>query len=228
MGVAPKQITKAVAYYRVSTARQGQSGLGIEAQQASVEAYAASAGLEVIEAFIEVETGTRKRNRPQIEKAVAEAKKHGAVLLIAKIDRLARSMAFISNLMESGADFVAVDMPEANRLTVHLMAALAEHEARLISVRTRDALAAAKKRGTPMGTPENLTRDAQLAGAAAMKAKAIRETKQPTKLARTLRRQGLSLREIARELNDGGFVTRTGKAWNHVQVKRILDRALTR
>jgi len=214
-----------VAYYRVSTKRQGTSGLGLDAQRASVEAYANAAGLEVVEAFTETETGTGKKARPELDRAISEAKARNAVLLIAKLDRLARRVSFVSALMDSGVDFVAVDMPEANRLTVHIIAALAEHEARLISTRTREALAQAKQRGTTLGKPENLTRDAQEAGARAMRDKAIQENRKPAALARILREGGASLREIAKRLNEAGHTTRTGKAWGPVQVKRMLDRA---
>ncbi len=136
-----------VAYYRVSTERQGQSGLGLDAQKAAVAAY--MRGLGELEAeFVEVESG-RKDDRPQLAAALALCRrKLGRVLVIAKLDRLARSVAFISNLMESGVAFVAVDMPHANKLTMHVLAAVAEHEREMISQRTKAALAAAKARGT--------------------------------------------------------------------------------
>src|SRR6266849_5970515 len=142
---------EAVAYFRVSTQRQAASGLGLEAQRESVTTYAKAAGLGVVVEFVETETGTNKKARPQLAKALKEAKARRAVLLIAKIDRLARNVRFVAELMEAKVDFVAVDMPDANRLTVHIIAALAEHEARLISVRTKDALGAAKRRGVCLG-----------------------------------------------------------------------------
>lgn len=216
---------QAVAYFRVSTQRQAASGLGLEAQEASVNAYATAAGLNVAVRFVEAETGTNKKARPQLAKALREAKARGAVLLIAKIDRLARNVRFVAELMEAGVDFVAVDMPDANRLTVHVIAALAEHEARLISVRTKEALAAAKRRGTKLGKPENLDREAQLRGAHAMRERAIRETSQAAALAELLHAGGSSLREIARRLNEAGHTTRTGKTWGPVQVSRMLERS---
>lgn len=215
---------QAIAYFRVSTQRQAASGLGLEAQRESVMAYAMAAGLEVVADFVETETGTNKKTRPQLANALREARTHRAVLLIARIDRLARNVRFVAELMEAGVDFVAVDMPDANRLTVHIIAALAEHEARLISVRTKDALGAAKRRGVHLGNPQNLTRQAQLTGARAMREKAIRETGQAAALARALHQAGSSLREIAVRLNEAGHTTRTGKPWGPVQVSRMLGR----
>ena len=131
-----------VTYLRVSTERQGQSGLGLEAQRAAVAAHVLGRG-EVVAEFVEVESGKRS-DRPELARALVEAKRAGAVLLIAKLDRLARNVAFIANLLESGVEVTAADMPEANRFLLHIMAAVAEQEGRAISERTRSALAAAK------------------------------------------------------------------------------------
>ena len=136
-----------VAYYRVSTDRQGRSGLGVEAQRDAVGRHVASHSGELIADFCEIESGKRS-DRPQLAAAIAAAKKAKATLIIAKLDRLARNVHFISGLMESGVDFVAADNPHANKLMVHLLAAFAEHEREQISQRTKDALAAAKTRGT--------------------------------------------------------------------------------
>ena len=138
-----------VTYLRVSTDRQGKSGLGLEAQRAAVLDHVAGKG-EIVAEFVEVESGKRNE-RPQLARAMAEAKWIGAVLLIAKLDRLARSVSFIANLLESGVEVTAADMPEANRFMLHVMAAVAEHEAQAISDRTRAALAAAKARGVALG-----------------------------------------------------------------------------
>ena len=152
---------KAVAYYRVSTARQGQSGLGIEAQTAAVAAYLSANNLELVAGLTEIESG-KVNDRPKLAEAVTLAKKHRGVLVIAKLDRLARSVATISGLMESGVEFVAADMPYANRLTIHLLAAVAEYERDQISARTKAALAAAKARGQALGNRTNLPVAAEL------------------------------------------------------------------
>ena len=135
-----------IAYYRVSTDKQGKSGLGLEAQRQAVVDFINGNGNKVIAEYTEVESGKR-RDRPELAKALTDCRKHKAKLVIAKLDRLARNVHFISGLMESGVDFVAVDMPQANRLTVHILAAVAEHEREMISQRTKAALAVAKERG---------------------------------------------------------------------------------
>lgn len=216
--------SKAIAYYRVSTARQGQSGLGLEAQQAAVRSYAQRAGLVLIGEYTEVETGMKKRRRVEIHRAITAAKDASAVLLIAKLDRLARNVAFVSTLMESGVDFVACDMPPANRLTVHIMAALAEWEAEMISKRTKEALAAAKARGTILGKPENLTPEAQAKGAVATRRQAVEAYRTAVGYIKRLRQDGLSFGAIAQRLNEEGHRTRTGKLFYPMTVQRILNR----
>ena len=200
----PTQLTF-VAYYRVSTERQGQSGLGLDAQKAAVSAY--MRGLGELEAeFVEVESG-RKDDRPQLAAALALCRrKLGRVLVIAKLDRLARSVAFISNLMESGVAFVAVDMPHANKLTMHVLAAVAEHEREMISQRTKAALAAAKTRGTRLGNPRPDTVKAR--AVASDNAARFRANIAP--VVQGLRLEGRSLRGIAAELNARGVKTRRG------------------
>ena len=142
---------KAVPYYRVSTLRQGISGLGLDAQEKSVTTYANAYQLELMPPFVEVESGNNKK-RPVLLQALEQCKKHKAILLIAKLDRLGRNVAFVSKLMESDVDFIAVDNPTANKLVVHIMAAFAEYERDQISKRTKEALAVAKTRGTRLGT----------------------------------------------------------------------------
>jgi DNA invertase Pin-like site-specific DNA recombinase len=137
---------KFVAYYRVSTAKQGRSGLGLEAQQEAVRSYLNGGAWQLVAEVVEVESGKRN-DRPKLAEALRLCRLHEATLIIAKLDRLARNVAFISNLMESGVEFTAVDFPQANRLTVHILAAVAEHEAAIISTRTKAALVAAKARG---------------------------------------------------------------------------------
>jgi len=214
----------AVAYYRVSTVKQGQSGLGLEAQQAAVLVHARRQNLTISSEFTEVETGTKKRRRPQLEAALEQTKRIGGVLLIAKLDRLARNVAVVAALMESGVRFIAVDMPEADNLTIHVMAAVAEREAQLISARTKAALGARKARGLTLGRPENLTLEARQAGALTGKERAVRDMRTVAAYAGALRGQGLSLRAIAAQLEAHGFTTRRGGPWQAVQVKRVLDR----
>ena len=141
-----------VAYYRVSTKDQGQSGLGLEAQRKAVTDWLNGGDWSLVGEFVEVETGTRS-DRPQLKLAIEAARRSGAKLIIAKLDRLARNVAFISTLMESDVEFVALDCPTANKFTLHILAAVAEHEAQLISQRTKAALEAAKARGVKLGNP---------------------------------------------------------------------------
>ena len=138
--------TKFVAYYRVSTGKQGENGLGMEAQKADVERFVAQMNGKVLASFPEVESGKRDGNRPQLHAALARAKVEGATLLIAKLDRLSRDAAFLLQLQNSGADLVAVDMPDANKLTVGIMALIAQHEREAISARTIAALKVAKEK----------------------------------------------------------------------------------
>ncbi|MFO7681702.1 MAG: recombinase family protein [Chloroflexota bacterium] len=220
--------TKAIAYYRVSTQKQGQSGLGLEAQQAAVVNYAAAANRLTIVSpageFTEIETGTNKRQRPKLQAAIAAAKAHDAVLLIAKLDRLARNVHFITGLQESGVKFVAVDMPEANELTVQIMAVMAQHEAKMISERTKAALGAAKARGVKLGSPDNLTDQAQQTGQIANKEQARRAYQKLSGYIQMMRDTGMSCLAIARKLNDEGNRTRTGKEFQAMTIKRILER----
>src|SRR5215218_3176352 len=141
-----------VAYYRVSTDRQGKSGLGLEAQQKAVLDYLDGGKWELVETFTEVESGKRA-DRPELAKALEACRRHKATLVIAKLDRLSRNLAFIATLMDSSRDFVAVDNPHATRLTLHILAAVAEHEREMISARTKAALQAAKARGKRLGNP---------------------------------------------------------------------------
>ena len=221
----PTKPTKAIAYYRVSTARQGASGLGLEAQRASVTAYAKANRLAIVADFTEVETGTRKRKRIEIYRALEAAKACDGVLLIAKLDRLARNVVFISSLMESGVRFVAVDMPQVTNLTLHILAAVAEEEARMISARTKAALKAAKARGVKIGTPANMTHAAQLKGGQATKESALEAYALVVGYAKMLRDSGLTYAALAAKLNQEGHRTRTGKDFDPITVWRMLQRA---
>ncbi len=215
-----------VAYYRVSTARQGRSGLGLEAQREAVAGYLGGNGWTVVAEHVEVESGKRD-DRPELQKALAACRVHGATLIIAKLDRLSRNVAFISALMEAGTDFVAVDFPQANRLTVHILAAVAEHEREMISRRTREALAAAKARGVKLGRPENLSRGdlGTRRSAEVRQAKAAARARDLEPTIRELREGGVtSLRGVATALNARGVPAPRGGAWHASQVRDMLRR----
>ena len=203
--------TAAVAYYRVSTRKQEASGLGLEAQKTAVKRYAARNELAIVAEYTEVETGTRKKERPELAAAMRAAKESGAVLLIAKLDRLARNVHFVSGLMESGVQFTAVDMPQVDNLTIHILAAVAEQEAKLISQRTKAALAAAKANGKELGNPQYLTYEAQVAGAVRNRETAVEAYRPITGYVRVLYESGLGHGAIATRLNEEGHRTRRGK-----------------
>ncbi len=212
---------KFVTYYRVSTQKQGKSGLGLEAQRKAIEEYLNGGNFEVLEEFVEVETGKGSNalaRRPVLKEAIEYAKKHKAKLLIAKLDRLARNVYFISSLMESKVDFVVADMPDANALTIHLIAAVAEYERELISKRTKEALAVAKSRGVKLGNPklkvDNSKRKEQ--------AQAFADKLKPTMQA--YREQGMSQRKIVEELNSVGIGAPRGGEWSLMQVQRVFKR----
>lgn len=211
-----------VSYCRVSTARQGQSGLGLEAQQATVKAFVAGRGV-VAQEFIEVESG-KHDHRPQLAAALALAKQSGATLLIAKLDRLSRNAGFIFTLRDAGVDFIACDMPEANTLTIGVVAVLAQHEREATSQRTKDALAAKTARGFRLGTPANLTNEARAKGVAVRQQKAANHlpSKQARSMAVLLREKGQTTRQIAQALNKGGFTSPKGGAFHATTVLRLL------
>ncbi len=212
-----------VAYYRVSTARQGQSGLGLDAQRSAVAGFIA--GADLLAEFTEVESG-RKNDRPQLSAALNLCRRKRAVLVIAKLDRLARNVAFVARLMESGAEFVAVDNPHANKLMVHMLAAFAEHERDQISARTVAALAAAKARGVRLGSPNG-------AGAAAHARSVLAAASAPARAqalprAKVLRDGGATLRVIASALAAEGFPALRGGCWGPSSVRLLLaSKALT-
>lgn len=221
---------KYVAYYRVSTQRQGQSGLGLEAQREAVTRFVNGHGVLAGE-HTEIESGC-KSDRPELSKAIAQATRSRAVLVIAKLDRLARNVAFISTLMESGVDFKACDNPHANRLTIHILAAVAEDEARRISERTKAALAAYKARGGLLGSKHPKCRSitpqasslGQVRGAAENRKRAVAAYSDLIPVIEEMRDAGKSLRAISQQLNFSGHTTRTGKRWSQTQVRRVLRR----
>lgn len=219
---------RVVTYARVSTEQQGRSGLGLEAQAAALDGYIRARGAVVVGSFIEVESG-RRSDRPELARAIAAARKHRATLLVAKLDRLARSVSFVSSIMDSGVDFAAADMPSANRFTLHLMAAVAEHEADMISARTKAALAAAKARGVRLGGCRD--RDAAAAGLAAGRAvqaaRAAEAAALVMPLVVRLRAEGRSWAAIARQLEAEGVPTTSGAgSWTSSNVSRLAARVM--
>jgi DNA invertase Pin-like site-specific DNA recombinase len=218
-----------VAYERVSTARQGRSGLGLDAQRKAIEDFAATRGAQVLARFTEVESG-RKADRPELAKALHLARVTGATLVIAKLDRLSRNAAFLLTLQGSGVRFLAVDMPEANDLTVGIMALVAQAEREAISRRTKEALAAAKARGVKLGNPNGAAAlrragdgGAALRAAVSMNADAFVRDLAPV-LADIRAHGDLSLRAIAAELTTRGIRTRRGGAWHVSNVRALLQR----
>lgn len=212
---------KLVAYYRVSTQKQGNSGLGLEAQQSAVAAHSLAHGFKIVASFQEIESGKRC-DRPELARAIAACRRHGATLVIAKLDRLARNVHFVSGLMEAKVPFVCCDNPNATPLTIHILAAVAEDEAKRISERTRAALAAARARGVILGTPGNLKRAARRRGTAANVEAAQQHAERALPIAQKLRKAGESLAAIAEKLTDGGILTRRGNAWTPTAVMRLL------
>lgn len=216
---------KFIAYYRVSTDRQGRSGLGLEAQREAVTRYLNGGNWQLLDEFVEVESGKRDDNRPQLAQALAACRKHKATLVIAKLDRLARNVAFIANLMDSKVEFVAVDLPTANRLTLHIMAAFAEHEREMISARTKAALAIRKAQGAKLGNRTNLA-EAQVKGAAVVKREADAFAANVLPVIERIRTTGAtSYNAIAKALNERGVRTAKGGTWAAATVRNIMLRA---
>ena len=217
-----------VAYYRVSTDQQGRSGLGLEGQKASVEAFVAGQAGLIISEFVEVESG-RKKDRPQLLAALATCRAQRATLVVAKLDRLARNVAFVSNLMESNVDFRAADMPTVNRLTVHILAAVAEEEARMISARTKAALKAAKARGAKLGNPRLKAGDHRMSARGHHAQSCRSKQRAADLLPQVLASQAdgnMSLRQVAADLTAKGIRPPSGgEVWGAEQVRRILARA---
>jgi len=227
-----KTNTKLVAYHRVSTAKQGNSGLGLEAQSAAIQAYADRAGACIVAAFTEVESG-KLNDRPELLRALHHAKVTGSLLVIAKLDRLSRNAAFLLTLQDSGVQFVAADMPDANNFTVGIMALVAQQEREATSKRTKEALQAAKARGTKLGNPNGAAAllkagKGNAAGVQAVKMKAQGYAQEMQAVLAHLQAQGkTSLGALAEALNGGGYKTPRGGAWHKTSVKNLLDRLAT-
>jgi DNA invertase Pin-like site-specific DNA recombinase len=220
----PKKAPRFVAYYRVSTDRQGKSGLGLEAQQTAVRDYLNGGAWELVGEFTEIESG-KHADRPQLAMAIETCRRQKGTLVIAKLDRLSRNLAFIATLMESGIEFLAADNPNASKLTIHILAAVAEHEREMISERTRVALAAAKAHGRQLGNPR--LSDVRARGTATVKAAARRFAANVLPIIREIQAGGHeSAAAIAEQLNARKIATARGGAWSHVQVSAILERVM--
>jgi DNA invertase Pin-like site-specific DNA recombinase len=219
----PRSTRRFVAYYRVSTDRQGQSGLGLDAQRKAIADYLNGGAWELVGEFTEVESG-KKSERPELARAMDACRKHKARLVIAKLDRLSRNLAFIATLMESGVEFVAADMPFANKLTIHILAAVAEHEREAISERTKAALAAAKARGTRLGNPNPAFALKRMRAARRLQVERFAANVLP--VIREIQAAGYdSSNAIAGQLNARKIATARGGRWTHMQVGQILARA---
>lgn len=220
---------KIVSYLRVSTRKQGSSGLGLEAQRAAIDGYAAQRQAKVIETFTEVESG-KVNTRPELLKALHLAKVTGATLVIAKLDRLSRNAAFLLTLRDSGVRFLAADMPDANDLTVGIMALVAQQEREAISKRTKEALSAAKARGARLGNPNGaaaLRRAGQgnVASVQAIRAQADSHARNLFPVLEALASQGItSLGAVAEALNEQGMLTPRGGRWHKSSVRNLKAR----
>jgi DNA invertase Pin-like site-specific DNA recombinase len=216
---------KFVSYLRVSTARQGKSGLGIEAQRKAVEDYLNGGNWKVVKEFVEVESG-KHADRPQLAAAFQLCRLIGAKLVIAKLDRLSRDAHFLLGLEKAGVDFVAADMPQANRLTIGIMAVMAEDERRRISERTKAALAAAKRRGVKLGGDRGarLTAKQRALGTAKRVEQARARAADLAPVVKELQANGCtSLRTIAAALDERGIPAAQGGQWSATQVMRLLE-----
>lgn len=216
---------KFISYLRVSTAKQGQSGLGLDAQRAAISGYLNGGSWTLLQEFVEVESG-KNNDRPQLAAAFEVCRLTGARLLIAKLDRLSRDASFLLGLERAGVEFVACDMPHANRLTIGIMAVVADEERRMISARTKAALSAAKARGTVLGGFRGGPKVDHAQGTAALVKQADDFAARVGPMIADMRAEGFSLAGIAERLNERQIRTARGGVWAAMSVKRILDRRL--
>jgi DNA invertase Pin-like site-specific DNA recombinase len=212
-----------IAYLRVSTDKQGEQGHGINAQRQAIANYLITCGGELLEEYVEVESG-KKNDRPALQKAISRCKMSRATLIIAKLDRLSRNLAFIANLMDAGIDFIACDNPYANKLTIHILAAIAEHEREMISRRTREALAAAKAKGITLGgyRGASLSDEIRRNALTARQIKAKEYSANVIPLIQQNLEAGYSLNATAKILNQQKVVTVRGGRWTAKSVSRVL------
>lgn len=223
-----EQNVKFVAYLRVSTEKQGYSGLGLMAQREIIQNYLRDTN--PIAEYVEVESGRKTdKGRPKLKEALEQCRKHDAKLIVAKLDRLARNVAFLSQLLESDVDIVFCDFPQANKMVLHILAAISQYEAELIATRTKQALAAKKQRGFTLGNPEHLmdSLDSAIAKAAETNKRKAEENpnnKRATAMLKVLAKEGRTLQEMADYLNHEGFTTSRGCKFSRSSVRVLLQR----
>lgn len=215
-----------VAYLRVSTQKQGYSGLGLEAQREIIQKYLC--GKNPIAEYVEIESG-RKKDRPKLKEALTLCRKDGATLIVAKLDRLARSVSFLSNLLESGVEILFCDFPQANKMMLHILSAISQYEAELIATRTKSALKAKKARGYKLGNPEHLLDKHEQAIQNSIKTCKEKADNNPNykravAILRTLVKEKHTLQEIADILNKEGFVTSQGCSFSKSTVYKLIKR----
>lgn len=221
---------KCVAYFRVSTKRQGDSGLGLEAQKQAVLSFLQGGNWTLLREFVEIESG-KQDHRPKLREALKLCRVTGSKLVVAKLDRLSRNLGFLVSLQEAGVPFVCADNPNANELTIHLLSVLAQHERQVISERTKAALRAAKVRGVKLGNPgiRDLRPNQREAANAVRIAMADSFVEDVAEIITDIKEAGVdSLAGIARELNRRGIPAKRGGLWQAVQVRRVLHRGTAR
>lgn len=216
---------KYIAYMRVSTKGQERSGLGLQAQKAIIDHYTKLEGAEIVQEYIESESGKDIENRPKLQLAINECMKSNFILIVAKLDRLSRDVEHIFKIQKRLGEhrFKSCDLPSSDSLTLSIFAGLAQREREIISIRTKVALQAKKAQGVKLGKPENLTQEARDKGVVAIKEKAKKNhnNRVATALIEKCKREKMTLQEIANELNQHGFKTSQGKQFNRISVSRL-------
>jgi DNA invertase Pin-like site-specific DNA recombinase len=217
---------KCISYLRVSTKGQQKSGLGLEAQRAVINHYATIDNIEIVQEFVETESGKELENRPILQQAIAFCKHHDCMLVVAKLDRLSRDVAHTFAIVKElgEGNFKSCDLPSSDSLTLSIFSGLAQREREIISIRTKVALQAKKAQGAKLGKPENLSDTGRALGVASNKAKARNNTNntRAKSMIAKCKQQGMSLSEIATELNDNDFMTSRGRKFTKMSVKRLV------